>query len=254
MIASAKGFNWFLIALILLSPAIYPSISFCQTSDSIARFTSSSSAVQIQLFNGLGVNYVGGFNAATGFRVGVDVSLHYGESSGPVESKELWGNSFTTDTNTSVKSESSSHQISISTLLLYRIFDFSSATLYWGIGPTASYQYTKTTSTSNARTNYGSPSNYHILNSSDDQHSRTTAIGPMVLLGIRGRIIGNFGITAEIEFRAMYKSIRDDGIISTYEMSESYTNPNVKETRMSGSYSGWSFTLANIRAGVTFGL
>jgi hypothetical protein len=254
MIPIAKGFKWFIISLIFVSPAICPSTLSCQTSDSVARFASSGSIVQIQLFNGFGANYIRNVNPTTGYRIGVDVSFHYGESSGPGETKLGQAGGFYVDKNTTRGSDSSSHEITVSALLLSRIIDYSSATLYWGIGPTASYQYTKSTSTSNARTNYNSPGDYYISNSSDDQHSRTMAMGAMVLLGIRGRVIGTIGLTAEVEFRAMYEWIRDDGILSTYEMTDTWTNSNVQETHTSGSYKGWSITLASVRVGVTFEL
>jgi hypothetical protein len=254
MVRSIKTRYYILGSLLLLGLEVRPSMSLAQSGDSLTEVTRTRSAIQIQFYNGVGVNLISGLNATTSYRVGVDVSLRYAESSGPGEGHLLTGSPFYTNTSTSQESESSTHEIAVTAFLLGKIVEYSSTTLYWGIGPSASYRYAKTTSTSNERTEYSSPTDYHVLNSSDDHHTKTLAIGPAALLGVRGMIIGAVGLTAEVEFRAMYESIRDDGVSTSYEMVDTWTYPNIRESHSSGRSTGWSFTLANIRVGVIFGL
>lgn len=255
MIVKLRSAQFTRLFLILLCQVVSPLASLAQSRDSIAEIMPFRPAIQVQLYNGVGVNYLGHLTASTRYRVGVDISIHYGESSGPGDVNVFTVNSYYTKRITSQKSETSSHYIGVSPLALFDIAAYSRAALYWGIGPSVSYQYTKTASTYNERTDYHSSGNsFYEANSSDDTSIRTVAFGSAALVGIRGNVVDGFGVTAEIECRAMYEITHSDGLRTTYEMTGSSTLPNVQEAHSSGKNTGWSLTLANVRAGIIFNL
>ena len=73
----------------------------------------------------------------------------------------------------------------------------------------------------------------------------------MIMVGVRGRMVGIVGVTAEIEGRAMYTWTSNSGITSLEDLGNS---PYRNETHSSASSEGWSFVLASVRVGITLAL
>jgi opacity protein-like surface antigen len=239
--------------LVVLAASVWvlgiPARTFGQVTDSLGIPTSFASTIQIQLFNGLGVYFIGGFNASTGYRLGVDMSIDYSESTGPEERKQQSGSSYYINNSISHESEVSSHSFEISALALRNYATLSSVSFYSGGGITTKYQYSKNTATSNTttKTTYDNSG----LNSSETSSTKALAIGPMIMVGVQGRLVGIVGVTAEIECRAMYTWTSVSGITSTENLG---TSPYRNETHSSGSSEGWSFALASVRVGITLAL
>ena len=226
-----------------------PARTFGQATDSVGMPTSFTSTIQIQLFNRLGVYFISGFNASTGYRLGMDMSIDYSESTGPEERKQQSGGSYYINNSISHESEVSSHSVEVSALGLRSIANESSVSFYSGGGIAARYQYSKTTATSNTKrqTTYDNSA----PNSSETSNTKALVIGPMIMVGVRGRLVGIVGVTAEIECRAMYTWTSESGITSMEDLGSS---PYRNETHSSGSSEGWSFALASVRVGITLEL
>jgi hypothetical protein len=240
--------------VILWLTTIFNSTSaFSQSTDSLAHLSSSSGAIQFQLLGGLGIYYIGDWNSASQYRIGADFSIsHTNQSGGGItytfNTVPATGGQYNT---TQPNQISNSYQFSLSALYLQRIIEYNHALFYCGVGPTLSYDWgrsnDKTTYFASVQNNTGT----QIYN--NENTTRTSAIGPLAIIGVRSRLLDHVSLTAELGLSALY-----EWTMQSYSYNSTTNGPgsnrNASTTGNISHLDGWTISLTDIRIGLAIQL
>lgn len=239
-------------ALLLLLVFLNSQKVFSQTADSLVSSWPPGGALQFQFIESLGVYYIGSWDPVGHFRIGADLSLNHSNQSGTGDS---YSTSYTPSpayessysTATQPEQASTSYQISLSVLYLHELVGYKHTYMYGGIGPMASYSWYRFTSKSSYTQVYGS--SFLSYAYEDERTNKTSAIGPLAILGVRSRLLEHVGLNAELGLSAVYQwaeQSSSSGSISTG--SSSYTTGS-----KNGSIShltGWVISFTGIQVGL----
>ncbi len=243
-------------SLRVLALVFWSQVALSQPADS-ASTTESVPSLQFQLFGGYGVDYIADRTAPYSFRLGVDVAFSHGDSSGNTNRSytDTYVSSGGSSSSTSESSKdpdlgSTSLQVSVSALSVYRVAEFLRSSLGVGIGGIVSYSLDWT---SDAQKQTSPGSTYSTATS--ERTITTWGIGPMVLLGIRSLLTDHFCLTAELSFSVVHQwttaKIQSSSEYSYFGPTPSYQSNNSSETT---KLDGWVFQLSKVRIGVAFDL
>jgi len=243
-----------LVIPIVLITTLNSQNAHSQSTDSITHSSPSIGAIQFQLLGGLGLYYIGDWNSASHYRIGADFYLgHSNQSGGSVTynintAPGAQGPLYQTNT---PDQTSNSYQISLSTLYLQQIIEYKHTSIYCGVGPVISYYWGR----SNDRTTYyqAIPSDTTTAIYNNENTSKTSGIGPLIIIGLKSRVLDHISLTAEIGLSALYQWTMD-----SYSYNSTYYGPgSYASASTAGNIShlnGWDISLTDIRIGLAIEL
>lgn len=229
---------------VLCAMLLFSQSSFPQSSDTLTG--ASSGSLQFQLIGGLGAYYIGSWEPTSYCRIGADVSLSHASASGDGDSYNSYPGGGSTTLN-SPDQQSTSYGISISGVYLRRIARYANASLYGGAGPMVSYSFRRSSNTSTAETIQASTTTVETYSNDDTQ--KTWGIGPLVLVGVKNRLVDHVSLSAEMSLSALYQwKASSYGSLQTSNYSPSYTTSSSNGSN--SHLKGWDISLSGIRIGV----
>lgn len=242
---------------LLLSVLLYPQRVYPQISDSLTNPSTSNGAIQFQLIGSIGIYYIGDWSPASHVRLGADVLFNHSDQSGS-------NNGYSINTSTPPPSSSSSsntsepdktsnsYQISLSALYLQKLAEYKHTSMYFGFGPMASYSWSRYTNKYKYSFTY-SYNNTTTSTNNDENTSKTLAIGPMAIIGIRSQLLDHVGLSAEIGLSAVYQwSTQSYSYSSTYDSP--YPNSSTSNQGSVSHLKGWAISISAIRIGLIIDL
>ena len=223
-----------------------------QVTDSLTHSSVSQGGIQFQLIGGLGLYYIGDWSPVSHFRIGADFSLNHSNQSGSSTGYDIYSNTPPTqqsaqNTTNQPEQTTNSYLISLSALYLQNIVEYKHASIYCGIGPMISYSWYRGVDKSTNSQYAPYDSNTYINNG--ENTNKTSAIGPLAIVGIRSKLLDHISLSAEIGLSALYQWTME---------SDSYVTTNISpgpyvQTSNNGSVShlnGWTISLTDIRIGL----
>ncbi len=224
--------------------------AFSQAKDSLSSSSTSDGALQFQLIGGLGVYYIGECGTYSHFRIGADLSLNHSDQSGSGTSYYYNTPSSTSSSTTVSQPEqsSTSYQFSLSALYLQKLVEYRHASMYCGIGPSVNYSWNRSTNKSPSTETSGGT----VIYSSTDSYGsteKTSGIGPLVILGVRSRLVEHVGLSAEIGVSAVYWW-NTQTYFSNSTSSGTSSDVSTANTSSTSRLTGWAISLTGIRVGL----
>ena len=219
--------------------------TYSQTGDSSSTSMQPGGAIQFQLIGGTGLDYIGYLNQSSSFRVGIDFSFNHSTQSGnqssyysysPTQPPASSGDTTISENDLATNS----YSLTLSGLYIQNLTEYGNAFLYCGVGPMLVFSLQR-----NAWTNQSS-TNLNWNNS--ESSSKTSGLGPIAILGARGKLCGQIEISGEIGVSATYQwntfsSFSNSGAIDLL-------NTSLNSSSSISHLNGWVFSFTHIRVGV----
>ena len=237
---------------LLLITTLNWQIARSQPTDSTSHISTSIGTIQFQLLGGLGLYYIGNCSSVSHYRIGADFYINHSHQSGG-------GVSYNINTAigaqspqyyTSIPDEiSNSYQISLSTLYLQQIVEYKHTSIYCGVGPVISYNWDRS---NDKTTDYqATPSNTAIYD--NENTTKTSGIGPLIIIGLKSRVLDHISLTAEIGLSALYQ-----WTMNSYSYNSTYYGPGSYSSASTAGniahLNGWEISLTDIRIGLAIEL
>lgn len=222
-----------------------------QTLDSATAATPTRGALQFQLVGGLGVNYFAPLGNSSSLRLGADVAFKHGHSDATYDEHALLYPMGPTISWGYPEADATSYEFTVSGLYIQALSEFMNTSLYCGVGPSASFSFSKTLGNIDDRSMTGA--SFNSVTGTSENKSTVRGIGGLALLGAKARIIERISLSAELCFSALYQWSNTSLYSETRYFYSEGSSSQTFDSRSSSSR-GWSTAVSNIRVGLLIGI